>query len=98
MDLPDPEAVLADPEAFVLPARGDRVYAALAAVAAVVASDPTPERWQAGWRVLGTVGKETPDVAAMAARILARCRPDGAPPPPEIRLFLPLLRDAGFME
>ena len=98
MDLPDPEVVLADPDGFVLPARGDRAYAALAAVAAAVAADPTIARWEAGWRVLGVAGKDTPDVAAMAARILAGCRPDGAPPPPEIRLFLPLLRHAGLME
>ena len=48
MDLPDPEAVLADPAGFLLPARGDRAYAAVAAVAAVVAANPTPQRWAAG--------------------------------------------------
>ena len=47
MDLPDPEAVLADPASFALPERGDRAYAALAAVAAAVAADLTPERWAA---------------------------------------------------
>ena len=30
--------------------RGDRAYAALAAIAAAVAADPTPDRWTAGWR------------------------------------------------
>src|SRR5689334_2438104 len=34
MDLPDPEQVLADPASFRLPERGDRAYAALAAIAA----------------------------------------------------------------
>jgi hypothetical protein len=38
MDLPDPEEVLADPASFRLPKRGDRAYAALAAVAAAVAA------------------------------------------------------------
>jgi hypothetical protein len=28
---------------------------------------------------------------------LARCRPAGAAPPPEIKVFLPLLRDAGLL-
>ena len=42
MDLPDPEEVLADPAGFLLPARGDRAYAAVAAVAAVVAANPHP--------------------------------------------------------
>jgi hypothetical protein len=98
MDLPDPEDLLADPSAFVVPVRGDRAYAALSAVAAAVASCPTPERWEAGWRVLAGAGEAAPDVAAMAARVLARCRPAGVAPPREIDLFVPLLRDAGLLE
>jgi AAA domain (dynein-related subfamily) len=97
MDLPDPEAVLADPASFVLPKRGDRAYAAVAAVAAVVAADPTPQRWVAGWQVLGQAASGAPDVAAVAARTLARCRPDGTPPPAEVKLFAPVLRDAGLL-
>ena len=81
MDLPDPEAVLADPAGFLLPSRGDRAYAAVAAVAAVVAANPTPQRWAAGWQVLGRAAETAPDVAAVAARTLARCRPEGAAPP-----------------
>ncbi len=97
MDLPDPEAVLADPGSFVLPERGDRAYAAVAAVAAVVAADPTADRWIAGWQVLGQAAATAPDVAAVAARILARCHPAGVPPPPEVKLFAPVLRDAGLL-
>ncbi len=98
MDLPDPEVVLADPEAFVLPERGDRAYAALSAVAAVVVADPTPQRWRAGWQVLGVAADSgAPDVAAVAARVLARCRPDGAELPAEVRHFAPLLREAGLL-
>ena len=97
MDLPDPEAVLADPAGFLLPARGDRAYAAVAAVAAVVAANPTPKRWAAGWQVLGRAAETAPDVAAVAARTLARCRPEGAPPPAELQLFAPVLRDAGLL-
>ena len=97
MDLPDPEAVLADPSSFVLPARGDRAYAAVAAVAAVVAASPTPQRWTAGWQVLGKAAATAPDVAAVAARVLARCRPDGVPLPAEVHLFAPVLRDAGLL-
>lgn len=96
-DLPDPEVVLADPDAFEMPDRGDRAFAALAAVAAAVAADPTTERWYAGWRVLGRGGETAPDVAAVAARVLARCRPSGADPPPEVRLFAPLLKQAGLL-
>jgi hypothetical protein len=95
MDLPDPEQVLADPASFRLPERGDRAYAALAAISAAVASDPTAGRWAAGWQVLGQAADAAPDVAAVAARVLARCRPDGAALPAQIALFAPVLRDAG---
>jgi len=98
MDLPDPEEVLADPASFRLPERGDRAYAALAAVAAAVAADPTPERWTAGWQVLGLAAEAAPDVAAVAARVLARCRPEGAALPAQIKLFAPVLRDAGLLQ
>jgi hypothetical protein len=97
MDLPDPEAVLADPASFKLPRRADRAYAAVAAVAAVVAADPTPARWAAGWQVLGIAARSGPDVAAVAARVLVRCRPADAPLPAEVRLFAPVLRDAGLL-
>jgi len=96
-DLPDPEAVLDDPDSFELPSRGDRAYAALASIAAAVASDPTLERWQAAWVVFGTAGEVAPDVAATAARTLARCRPPGAPVPPQVAAFAPLLREAGLL-
>jgi hypothetical protein len=98
MDLPDPEEVLKDPDSFVLPERGDRAYAVLSSVAAAVAADPTPERWVTGWKVLARAGESAPDVAAVAARVLAKCRPAGTAPPPEIKVFLPLLRDAGMID
>ena len=97
MDLPDPEAVLADPDSFVLPERGDRAHAVLSALAAAVAARPTPERWLAAWKVLGTAGQGAPDVAAVAARALARCKPRGATAPPEAKLFAPLLKEAGLL-
>jgi MoxR-like ATPase len=96
-DLPDPEAILADPDHFELPERGDRAYAALSSVAAAVAAEPTLERWVAGWRAFGHAAGAAPDVAAAAARTLARCRPPGAPLPPEVSAFTPLLRDAGLL-
>ena len=89
MDLPDPEVVLADPTAFRLPERGDRAYAALAAIASAVAGQLTAERWTAGWRVLGIAADTAPDVAAVAARVLARCRPEGATLPAEIKRLRP---------
>jgi hypothetical protein len=96
-DLPDPEAVLADPEGFALPERGDRAYAALTSVAAAVAAEPTADRWARGWRAFGHAAGAAPDIAAAAARTLARCRPPGAPIPDEVKAFAPLLRDAGLL-
>ena len=97
-DLPDPEAVLADPDSFVVPERGDRAYAALSSIAAAVAARPGDGRWARGWRAFGRAADSAPDVAAAAARTLARCRPPGADLPPEIDLFAPLLRDAGLLK
>lgn len=96
-DLPDPELVLADPDRFVLPERGDRAYAALSSVAAAVAMDPSGGRWEAGWRAFARAASSAPDVAAAAARTLARCRPPGATVPEEVKAFAPLLRDAGLL-
>ena len=96
MDLPDPEEVLEDPDAFVMPDRGDRAHAALSAVAAAVAADPTEQRWLAGWKVLARAADKGADVAALAARVLAGCRPDGVAAPAELKRFAPLLREAGL--
>lgn len=97
-DLPDPEVVLADPSSLLLPERGDRAYAALSSVAAAVSQAPTVERWLRGWEVFGKAAESALDVAAAASRALVRCRPPGAPVPPEVSLFMPLLRDAGVLE
>jgi hypothetical protein len=97
-DLPDPEAVLANPGSFTLPARGDRAYAALSSVAAAVSANATPDRWERGWKAFARAAEAAPDVAAAAARTLARCRPAGAAIPPEVKSFAPLLRDAGLID
>jgi hypothetical protein len=98
MDIPDPELVLDDPDSYPLPERGDRAYAFLSAVAAAVAADATGERWNQGWRVLAKAANHAPDVAAVAARVLAQCRPSGAKAPPELKAFAPILRAAGLMD
>jgi hypothetical protein len=46
--------------------------------------------------VLGRAAAAAPDVAAIAARSLAKGRPAGAPVPPEVRLFGSLLAEAGL--
>ena len=98
LDLPDPEAALMDPDSVVFPERGDRLFAALSAVAGAVASDPTPDRWLAGWRVLEKAAGQSPDIGAIAAKVLAQIRPDGVSAPPEASIFLPVLEAAGLLE
>ncbi|MFF4065801.1 AAA family ATPase [[Kitasatospora] papulosa] len=98
LDLPDPDRVLADPDAFALPGRGDRQLAFLIAVVAAVQGDLTRERWEAGWAVLAkAVDAGVPDVAARAAVDLAAMRNLDWPVPPGIDGFLDLLRQSGAL-
>ncbi|WP_235828584.1 AAA family ATPase [Actinomadura rubteroloni] len=96
LDLPDPERVLARPEAFALPERGDRQLAFLTAVVAAVQGEPTRERWEAGWVVLAkAVDAGVPDVAARAAADLAALRDTSWPVPDGIDGFIDLLQLSG---
>jgi len=97
LDLPDPEYVLANPETFVIPKRNDRALAVLSSVTAAVASDPTAHRWGQGWKVVQRyLDVDCADVAALGARKLARCRPEGAPGNATIEALLPILEEAGL--
>lgn len=92
LDLPDPEVILADPDALRIPRRGDRAFAILSAVTAAVVADNTPERWAAGWAVVRRyVDTGKPDIAAVGARQLARHRPKGARLTDDVSALLPLL-------
>jgi hypothetical protein len=97
MDLPDPEAVLADPDGFDLPERSDRAFAVLSAVAAVAVSRGDADSWSAAWRVVERVADRAPDVAALAARTLAAARPAGAQLPSGLLKMAPVLRAAGLI-
>ncbi|MCX5417565.1 AAA family ATPase [Streptomyces sp. NBC_00059] len=98
LDLPDPDRVLADPDAFALPERGDRQLAFLIAVVAAVQGELTRKRWEAGWAVLAkAVDAGVPDVAARAAVDLAAMRSLDWPVPPGIDGFLDLLRQSGAL-
>ncbi len=96
-DLPDPEAVLADPDGFVLPQRSDRAFAALTAVASVAIAHGDAASWGAAWRVVAKAADDAPDVAALVARTLADARPAGADLPSEVLALAPVLRAAGLM-
>lgn len=74
-DLPDPEAVLADPLHADLPERGDLVHATLAAVVDAIGRDATRERWESGWTLLARLVTQVPvDLLAAPAMQLAALR------------------------
>jgi hypothetical protein len=98
LDLPDPNRVLANPDAFALPERGDRQLAFLTAVVSAVQSDTSRPRWEAAWSVLAkAVDAGVPDVAARAATDLAAMREKSWPVPSTIDAFVDILRLSGAM-
>jgi hypothetical protein len=97
LDLPDPAAVLRDPDSFEPPTRSDRAYAVLAAVASYAVASGDEECWTAAWRVVARVAAQTPDVAVLTARLLAAHRPAGARLPAEVAVLAPVLRAAGLV-
>lgn len=102
LDLPDPEALIKDPEKLKLPDRGDQQYAILTSVTAAVVANNTPARWISGWRVLAEAAKQAaPDIATVAAIMLAQNRPKGdkssryATIPPDVeKVFRPIMQAA----
>ncbi|MEV6494275.1 MoxR family ATPase, partial [Actinoplanes sp. NPDC051633] len=77
MDLPDPEALLADPAGAVLPGRGDLRQAALEGVVSAVRSRPSPSRWDAAWAVfVRALDDGAPDLLVAPAAELAALRRD----------------------
>ncbi|MER7850162.1 MoxR family ATPase [Kitasatospora sp. NPDC096077] len=75
MDLPDPEQLLADPAAAVLPERGDLRQVVLDGVVAAVRNRPERARWDAAWALLvRAMGTGAPDVLVVPATTLASLR------------------------
>ncbi len=75
MDLPDPEDLLADPCAAVLPERGDLRQVVLDAVVAAVRHRPERERWDAAWELLARALRTgAPDLLVVPATTLASLR------------------------
>src|SRR5262249_57018933 len=98
-DVPDPEALRAEPGEYRHPARGDQAYAVLSAVVQSAVGRLTPDRWLGAWRVLSLAAQAGgTDVAAAAARALARARTGELPlPTREIAAFFPILQAAALI-
>lgn len=104
LDLPDPEAVLANPLKIDLPQRQDQIMALLDSVTAAAIDrgrgDKQREaRYYAAWKFIGRLTEEDrPDLTLPAARTLARNLPPGADRnlPPESKSLLPMLRKANI--
>lgn len=77
MDLPDPEALLADPAAAVLPERGDLRQTVLDAVVEAVRNRPDQSRWDAAWTLLIlALDTGAADLVVVPAATLAALRRD----------------------
>jgi hypothetical protein len=77
MDLPDPEALLADPAGADLPERGDLRQAALDGVVEAVRKAPSEQRWDAAWALLvRALDTGAPDLVVAPAATLAALRRD----------------------
>ncbi|MEV0384303.1 AAA family ATPase [Nonomuraea sp. NPDC050643] len=98
LDLPDPVAVLRDPDGFELPRRGDRAFAVLTSVVSVAVTAGDAETWDAAWKVIAKAARSAPDVATLAARTLAGRRPAGARIPAALLELTPILRAAGLLD
>ncbi|CAL9431036.1 hypothetical protein SUDANB95_02035 [Actinosynnema sp. ALI-1.44] len=85
MDLPDPESLLADPAAAVLPERGDLRQAVLDGVVEAVRRRPEAARWDAAWALLvRALDTGAPDLVVVPAATLAALRRDDWEVPAEI--------------
>ena len=101
LDLPDPEALLADPASFVVPTRGDRVYAVGASILAAVKANNTPERWKAAGKLIAAIANaDHSDVAvAIGKRWMMNLRPsaDVVPDAESLRALAPVLKAAKIL-
>ncbi len=97
LDLPDTDAVLADPRAgWFADQRPDRVYVTLQGVVARAAADLA--HWAAAIDACCAAASENAvDPAVPAIRGLLRIRPADATLPPDIMVFAPVLSLAGLL-
>jgi hypothetical protein len=101
LDLPDPEELLAKPDKFTLPAEQDKRLVILHSVVKATLGNSTAKRYQACWSILASSVKQASnavDIAALAAKELAEHGVEHYPnvSVPDVRVFNPILKAAGF--
>lgn len=100
-DLPDPEALLADPaSASFADTRPDRVYVVLQGVLGAVSRQTTPARWAAAIEVCARAADDVgidPAVPVVRALLRPELRPAGTAVPAAIGVFAPALALAGLL-
>lgn len=98
LDLPDPEEILKDPIKLTFPKdRGDKAFATVMSVIAVVASNNTRERRAQAWHVLARAhDMDRADLGLAAAKVLSKLG-KGELPPPVINKYVKLLKQLGLM-
>jgi hypothetical protein len=97
LDLPNPEDLLAHPETFEAPTRGDKVYAIGASVLAIVRDNNTPERWKAAGRLIAVIAKSNhSDVAVAIGKRWMAIRPNESvmPDSESLKALAPILKEA----
>ena len=98
VELPDPEALLADPSLLKLADRSDLALVSLAAITTAVVGCCTEQRWNAAWEVLAVACEQgRADMAAMAANELLILRDETWAPPRAVRAFVPILRQSALL-
>lgn len=102
LDLPDPETLLANPDAFKVPTKGDVTFAILSSVVTAAKGNLTKQRWNAAWKILGIAAiAQKADIAAIPAKTLAKARKDGDKKklavPRDVKAFVPVLEKAGLL-
>jgi len=69
----------------------------LSAVTAYAVNEGSTESWERCWQVVAKANAAAPEVAALAAKTLARRRPKGALLPSTVLELAPVLRAAGLL-
>ncbi len=88
LDLPDTDQLLAAPALFASLERSDQRHAALSAIVARAAAQPSTRLWKKAFKVCIAAARQgVPDIAAAAAMRLVEIKPAGVGLPPGYEVF-----------